>query len=432
MSVTSESPTVEFQSPEDLHDYQLERLRELMNYLRDHSEHYKKLFLDNSIDPDSISSLADFSRIPTTEKKDLAENPDSFLCVPKFEILEYVTTSGTIGHPVTVYLNRADIDRLAYNEAISMTKAGCTSSDIFQLATTMDKRFMAGLAYSEGVRKMKAGLIRVGASSPNLQWDSIQRFKPTVLIAIPSFVLTLIDYARVNGIDYRNSSLRKIIAIGQPIRKPDLTLNQIGERIQEEWGLEVYSTYASTEMACAFTECNEGKGGHLHADLLYLEVLDDTGNEVESGEQGEIVISTLGVEAMPLLRYRTGDIAVKYENACGCGRTTPRLGPIIGRKKQMLKFKGTTVHPSILIPLLDARSIGAYLIELETDDLGLDVLNVLLPEEKFNQEQATKLMNELGDYMKVKPNARLISAKELRSLVLDPSSRKPIRILDRR
>src|SRR5688572_28087242 len=156
-----------------------------------------------------------------------------------------------------------------------MTIAGCDSTDVFQLATTMDKRFMAGLAYYEGVRKLGGGLIRVGASSPALQWDSIQRFNPTVLIAIPSFVLTLIDYAIANGIDIRKSSLKKIIAIGQPIRKKNLELNSIGEKIRDEWGIEIYSTYASTEMAAAFTECTHGAGGHLQPDLIFAEVLDE-------------------------------------------------------------------------------------------------------------------------------------------------------------
>ena len=432
MSATIDSPSVEYLPKMELESYQLDRLQEVVDYVSRRSAHYEKLFAENGIDT-TLQSLEDFRKIPTTQKNDLAENPDSFLCVPRSEILEYVTTSGTIGHPITVYLTEKDIDRLAYNEAISMTKAGCTSDDVFQLATTMDKRFMAGLAYAEGVRKMKAGLIRVGASSPNLQWDSIQRFQPTVLIAIPTFVLTLIDYAKANGIDYKNSSLKKVIAIGQPLRNQDLSLNLIGQRIQDEWGLEVYSTYASTEMGCAFTECSEGKGGHLHADLLYLEVLDENGNEVADGEQGEVVITTLGVEGMPLLRYKTGDIAIKFESECECGRTTPRLGPIIGRKKQMVKFKGTTVHPSSLIPLLDVKpEVGMYVIELETDELGLDALNVILPQEKFDEAGAGKLMAELGDFMKVKPNAKLLPQAQLKKLILDPASRKPIKILDRR
>ncbi|MCG8573247.1 MAG: AMP-binding protein [Flavobacteriales bacterium] len=433
MSVNIESPTVEFLAKEELKNYQLDRLKSLLDYLNEHSQHYRELFAKEGINPEDIDSLEDLKKIPFTQKKDLAENPDRFLCVEKSTIAEFVTTSGTIGNPITVYLTRNDIDRLAYNEAISMLKAGCTSNDVFQLATTMDKRFMAGLAYCEGVRKLDAGLIRVGASSPSLQWDSIERFKPTVLIAIPSFVLTLIDYAKANGIDYRNSSLKKVIAIGQPIRNTDLSLNKIGKRIEEEWGLSVYSTYASTEMGCAFTECGFGTGGHLHPDLLYMEVVDEDGNEVAHGEEGEIVVTTLGVEAMPLLRYKTGDIAVKYDDTCSCGRTSGRLGPIIGRKQQMVKYKGTTVHPSALIPFLDShKGVRSYLIELSTDELGLDVLSVLVAEENCDAEKAQQLTNEMGDFLKVKPQLRCIPQAQLKALILDPSSRKPIRILDKR
>lgn len=433
MSVKIDSASVDYLAKKELQDYQTGRLREVLDYVSNHSPYYQQLFEKKGIDPESIRNFDDFRQLPITEKRNLAENPTAFLCVPRNEIREYVTTSGTMGNPITVYLTENDIDRLAYNESISMEKAGCTSEDIFQLATTMDKRFMAGLAYAEGVRRMKAGLIRVGASSPSLQWDSIQRFQPTVLIAIPTFVLALIDYAKKEGIDYRNSSLKKVIAIGQPLRNQDLSLNLIGQRIQDEWGLDVYSTYASTEMGCAFTECSKGQGGHLQAELLHLEVLDKAGKEVTNGEQGEVVITTLGVEGMPLLRYRTGDIATKYEEACGCGRTTPRLGPILGRKKQMIKYKGTTVHPSSLIPLLDVKpEVGMYVIELATDELGLDVLNVILAEERFDEDKSRKLMSELGDFIKVKPTAKLIPQAELKKLVLEPSSRKPIKILDRR
>lgn len=433
MSVTPETANAAYLTPTELTDFQFENLKSLLHYVWAKSPFYQSLFKEQHIEPDMVKTWADFAKIPTTEKKDLADRSADFLCVPKNEIAEYTTTSGTVGNPVTVCLTRQDIDRLAENEAQSMTLAGCTKNDVFQLATTMDKRFMAGLAYAEGVRKLGAGLVRVGASSPALHWDSILRFSPTVIIAIPSFILTLMDYAKEQGIDFRNSSLRKVIAIGQPIRKKDLSLNAIGERIQNEWGIDVYSTYASTEMASAFTECTAQVGGHLQPNLVYLEVLDENDQPVKDGEQGEIVISTFGVEAMPLVRYRTGDIAIHYQNSCSCGRTSSRLGPILGRKNQLIKYKGTTVHPSSLIPLLDAqKGFKTSLIELSTDELGLDIITVLFSQDEVDEVKATAVIAELADFIKVKPLLRLVETKTLRSLILPPSSRKPVKILDLR
>ena len=433
MNVINSVPAIEFESPEKIAKVQLHELQKLLRYTQANSPFYQLLFKNSGIDALQIDSFQAFSRIPFTSKDELARFPDDFLCVPKSEIADFTTTSGTLGNPVTVCLTANDVDRLAYNEAISMLKAGCSSDDIFQLATTMDKRFMAGLAYCEGVRKLNAGLIRVGASAPSLQWDSIQRFEPTVLIAIPSFVLALIDFAKKNGINIRKSSLKKLIAIGQPVRDKELNLNVIGQRIQDEWGLEIYSTYASTEMGCAFTECEAGAGGHLNPDLLYLEMIDEAGNLVGDGETGEVVITTLGIEGMPLLRYRTGDLATIYQSPCSCGRTTPRLGPIIGRKQQMIKFKGTTVHPSSIVPILDAnKEFGMYLIELVTDELGLDGINIIYPEEEVSTEKAIEITVGIGEAIKVRPDFKRMPKDELRKMVLDPSSRKPIKILDNR
>ena len=149
--------------------------------------------------------------------------------------------------------------------------------DIYQLMTTIDKRFMAGLAYQLGISKMGAGIVRTGPGAPFLQWESIQRFSPTILIAIPSFIPKLIDYAIEHNIDYKNSSIKSIVCIGEPIRNEDFTPSELGKRILSQWDVKLYSTYASTEMGAAFTECSEGTGGHLNPELLVLEVVDENG-----------------------------------------------------------------------------------------------------------------------------------------------------------
>ena len=171
---------------------------------------------------------------------------------------------------------------------------------------------MAGLAYFLGARELGAGIIRVGAGIPELQWDTILKFRPTYLIVVPSFLLKLTQYAEQNGIDVNTSGIKGAICIGEALREQDFSLNTLGKKIKSAWDIELFSTYASTEMSTAFTECSERQGGHLHPELIIVEILDENGKHVPDGQEGELVITTLGVEAMPLLRFRTGDIVIAH------------------------------------------------------------------------------------------------------------------------
>ena len=261
-------------SKREIKEIQTKKFIELLTYLNKNSTYYQKKFNELNIDISTINSLEEIKQFPFTNKEDLADNNEEFLCVQKNKVADYVTTSGTIGDPVTFYLTHKDIERLAYNEAESLKCTGGNSNDIFQLMTTIDKRFMAGLAYLNGVLKLKAGIIRVGPGSPHLQWDSILRFKPNYLIAIPSFIPKLIDYAIKNNIDYKNTNVKSIVCIGEPIRNENLQLSELGKRIKSLWDVNLFSTYASTEMGAAFTECENKNGGHLRPELLILEVVD--------------------------------------------------------------------------------------------------------------------------------------------------------------
>jgi len=187
-------PKIEQASTQEIKAFQEEKLAELIAYLNENSTYYKRVFQENNIDLDAIQSIEDLSKIPVTTKDQLQQHNDDFLCVPKSKIIDYVTTSGTLGDPVTFALTDNDLERLAYNEAISFACAGVGKEDVVQLMTTIDRRFMAGLAYFLGVRKLGAGIIRVGAGTPELQWDSILKFHPTYLIAVPSFLLKLIEW----------------------------------------------------------------------------------------------------------------------------------------------------------------------------------------------------------------------------------------------
>ena len=255
---------LEFSSIEEVNSFHEVKLKELLAYLSQHSTYYQRIFRENNLNFQKIS-LKDLNKIPFTCKDDLTKCNDDFLCVGKNKVADYVTTSGTVSKPITFYLTAKDLERLAYNEEISLRCANGSEKDIYQLMTTIDKQFMAGLAYYLGVRNLNAGIIRVGPGSPFLQWESIKRFSPTVLIAIPSFIPKLIQYAIENNIDYKNTCVKSIVCIGETLRNPDFSLNELGKRISSQWNVKLYSTYASTEMGSAFTECEAGRGGHHHA-----------------------------------------------------------------------------------------------------------------------------------------------------------------------
>ncbi|MEO6669701.1 MAG: AMP-binding protein [Ferruginibacter sp.] len=412
---------------------QEERLRDLLAYLNLFSPFYKELFVTNSINIDDIKTLEDLPLLPTTGKEDLQQRNSDFLCVGPRKIIEYSSTSGTLGSPVTIALTESDLTRLAYNEYGSFLCADGSSADIYQLMLTLDRQFMAGMAYYSGIRKLGAGIIRLGPGVPSLQWETILRLKPTVIVAVPSFILKLLEFANDHHIDINATSVKKAICIGENIRNTDFSLNILGKKITKAWNIQLFSTYASTEMQTAFTECSEGRGGHLQPELLILELLDENNQPVAVGEPGEVTITTLGVEGMPLLRYKTGDICVYNNEPCSCGRTSVRLSPIVGRKKQMIKFKGTTLYPPALFDLLnEMEEIKDFAAEVYSNEIGMDeVLLHLLPINN-SEECDRKIRAYLQARLRVSPHVKYISAEELQKIQFQEASRKPVKFIDRR
>lgn len=426
-------PAIEKASSQEIKLFQEEKLKELMRYLQSNSVYYQKVFHSNNLGFESIQTIEDLQQIPFTSKDDLHTFNDDFLCVPKTEIIDYTTTSGTLGNPVTFGLTDADLERLAYNEAISFACAGIQSGDVVQLMTTIDRRFMAGLAYFLGLRKLKAGVIRIGAGVPELQWDSILKYKPKYLIAVPSFLLKMIEYAEKHGIDYNNSGVYGVICIGESLRNQDFTPSLLAEKITDKWNIKLFSTYASTEMGTAFTECSSQKGGHHHPELIITEIVDDNGNPVKDGECGELVITNLGVEGMPLVRFKTGDLVVKHTETCSCGRNTYRLGPVIGRKQQMIKYKGTTLYPPSLHDILTPfEGVKSHVIEITTNDLGTDEIVIYVN----SINQSDDFLNEIRDHfrakLRVSPKVIWMEFEELNKIVFNPLMRKPQTFIDKR
>lgn len=426
-------PEIELQSTEAIDHFQNQELQKLLIYLRDNSPFYGEWFQIHGIDISEIQSLHDLVSIPTVGKDLLQRRNWDFLCIDKSHIAEYTTTSGTLGKPVVIALSNKDLDRLAYNEYISFACAGGSDQDIYQLMLTLDRQFMAGIAYYQGIRRLGAGVMRVGPGAAALQWENILKIRPTIVVAVPSFLIKLITFAEAYGIDLANTSVKSAICIGENIRNQDFSYNVLGKKITEKWNIRLYSTYASTEMQTAFTECPQGRGGHHHPELLIVEVLDKEGNPVPPGTEGEVTITTLGVEAMPLLRYRTGDICTYYTEPCKCGRNTIRLSPITGRHQHMIKYKGTTLYPPALFDILaDMPEVLESIIVVSANEFATDEILLKICPLDFSDEVDRSIKAQLQAKLRVIPDIEYLSMENLLKIQFPEGTRKPVKFIDQR
>jgi phenylacetate-CoA ligase len=395
---------------------------ETFRYAKKHSPFYRQLFRNVKVVP-----LLD--EVPTVDKTVLSERNLDFLCVPRERVVEIVTTSGTTGEPLLWMLTEADARRLALNEKISFECAGLTKRDTVLVAVALDRCFVAGLAYTTGLRELGCAVVRVGASSATLVLETIERLKPTAIIAVPSFLRHVAERAREAKFDLKKPSVKKAICIGEPIRTSAFELNSSGRAIENSWGAKIYSTYGVTELANSLCECDARAGGHLHDEQLHIEILDDDGNILPDGEIGEITATTFGVEAMPLIRYRTGDCAALFSKKCKCGRTTPRIGPIVGRKNQKLKFKGASLFPSTLASVLEEiESVESFVIIARKESELSDSIEVLI----HGLAKIEMLRDALQARAKIAPQVRHVSLAEIEALQMPPQARKRRTFVDLR
>ena len=425
---------IEFQSPEVIKEFQEGLLKTALEYLAANSPYYRRMFDRCGINISKIRHIEDLVKIPFTEKKDLQLFNEDFLCVPKEKIIDYITTSGTLGDPVTFGCTEKDLQRLAYNEKKSFECAGVRPGNIVQLMTTLDKRFMAGLAYFLGIRELGASVIRVGNGIPELQWDTIRRIKPDTIMCVPSFILKLIQYAEEHGIDYKSSSIKRIIGIGEGLRDRNFELNLLGRRIREKWDVQLFATYSSTEMGATFSECEYGMGGHVHPELIIVEIIGEDDLPVEDGQTGEVVVTTLGVEGMPLLRFRTGDMAAKCVEQCKCGRWSYRLTPLAGRKHNMIKLKGTTLYPPAVNDVLDNTDyVENYMVEVKDSDAGTDSVTVKISLKSHPDFDVVKdLKDRFRSRIRVAPEIEILDNDTIARMIYPPKSRKPVKFIDLR
>jgi len=363
----------EFLSADEIESRSLRAMQNHVNYLKQNSPFYEEKL--GHIEPQDIKTLEDILKLPFTSKNELSANVNKFYCTDRFA--ETVITSGSTGQPLVAPLTQNDLDRLAFNESLSFNSIGITPNDNAQIMVSLDRLFVAGMAYYRGMIALGANTARIGVLPFEMQEYYIRLLQPSVLVGVPSYFIKLAENLNKMGKDVRNSSIQKLICIGEPLRNQDMSLNAAAQRIEELYNAKVYSTYASTETCSSYCDCEHRTGGHSHPELIYTEILDESGNSVPDGEIGELVVSTIGMEAMPLLRYRTGDMTFKVKGTCPCGRNSMRIGPIVYRKSQLIKAKGTTIYPATINNVID--SLGCcedYIVELngnKDDCVGNDV-----------------------------------------------------------
>jgi len=365
--------SLQFAKADEIKKIQTELFLSHLKYTIANSPFYKKSYRDKQIDINQIRQLSDIEFLPMTSKSDLFSTKD-FLCVANQEIVDVCLTSATSGSTPTIISQTSnDLSRLAYNEELAFAMAGINENDTMLICAAIDRCFMAGIAYFLGGVKLKAKVLRGGSGSAAQHWELIKLADVTVIVGVPSLMYKIGQYAIENNEAPGATNVKKLIAIGEPTKDENLNLLPISDGLEKMWGAKIFSTYASSEIATTFCECVARKGGHLRPELNITEILDEDGNRVEDGEKGEVVVTPLGVTGMPLIRFKTGDISYLINEKCSCRRTTKRIAPIIGRKNQMLKYKGTSVFPNAILDCLegDPRFHGGF-IEVRKNEDGTD------------------------------------------------------------
>jgi len=400
-----------------------------VKYAREHSPFYRRELAGFP----EIRGVGDLHLLPITTKHQVSEHNEQFWCVGREKLVDLCTTSGTTGIPTLYPITQADLDRLGHNEFLCFRRVGLSPADLVILAVTIDKCFMAGLAYFEGLRRLGATVVRVGAGSPAMLLSMIERLGPSAVVSVPSFLKRVAAYASQQGCDLAQSTVRKLICIGEPVRNSDWSLTPLGAQISSAWGAQVFSTYGITELAASLCECQAGKGGHLHPQLLHIEILDDAGHPVPDGREGQLVATTIGVQAMPLIRFATGDVTFMTRQPCDCGLSTPRIGPILGRKGQAMKIKGTTVYPAAVQRVLQGLESVIDFLMIATAPTALsDELEILIAWRGDPADAANIVRERLRGELKVCPDVRLATLQEIQSLGDSRELRKQRVFLDRR
>ena len=422
---------IEALSRADLQQLQLGRLQALVARLHEQVPYYRERFVGAGITAASIKSLADLRRLPFTTSADLRDTyPAGLLAVPMDQTLRLHTSSGTTGRPKALFFSPGDVDNGAELCARSFVATGVTARDVFQNMMTYGL-FTGALVAHYGAERIGCLVIPAGPGNSEKQLQLMQDFGTTTVHLTPSFALYFADFLDGKGPDARQSlKLRRAFVGAEPYSI------ETRDKIEQGLGAEVFNSYGLSEMngpGVAF-ECVQRAGMHLWEDHFILEVIDPKTDEpLPDGEPGELVLTTLCREAMPLVRYRTRDITSVVPGACACGRTHRRLARITGRADDMLIVRGVNVYPQQIERVLMAiPQVGRnYLILLEgRDDMTVQA-ELAHGESDMGEEQRVALEGEIAAHLRseilTKPKVKLLPPASL-----PVSEGKAKRVIDRR
>jgi len=353
---------------------QLERLQRVIRHAYDHVPFYRERLAADGLEPESFRSLKDLERVPFTVKTDLRDHyPFGLFAVPQQQIVRYHSSSGTTGKPIVVGYTRADMENWVDCCARVAAAAGVTSDDTCQISFGYGM-FTGGFGMHAGIERIGAGVVPISSGNSERQLMFMQDFGTTVLVATPSYVLHLTEVKKSLGIDSKDLKLR-VGLFGGEGHTPEMR-----KLIEERLGIIDTQNYGLTEVMGPGVsyECLENCGMHINEDHFYPEIINpDTGEVLPEGEEGELVLTTLTKEGIPMLRYRTKDITRLTREPCRCGRTNVRMDLVRGRTDDMMIIRGVNVFPSqIEAVLMTIQGIGPHYQIIVTTEQFMDRLEV--------------------------------------------------------
>lgn len=397
------------------------------------SPFYARRFAEVGFDPESVHSLDDVGRIPFTTKQDLRDSyPDAMLALPHSEMVRMHASSGTTGTPTVIYHTQKDLDWWASLMARCMYMVGLRRTDVFQNMSGYGL-FTGGLGIHYGAEKLGCLTIPAGAGNSHRQIKLLTDFKVTGIHIIPSYALYLHSIFTEIGVDPRDLPLRVALVGAEPYTE------EARGRLQELYGIKAYNSYGLSEMngpGVAF-ECQEQNGMHVWEDAYLAEIVDPaTGEPVAEGELGELVMTTLGREGMPVIRYRTRDMTRFLPGQCPCGRAHRRIDRLHGRCDDMLIIKGVNIFPMQIERVLMAMpEVGQdYQIVLERDGYIDNIrVRVEIRDEFFVEDMRQlgalqkRIAARLRDEILVTPKVELVERNSL-----PKTEGKASRVVDKR
>jgi phenylacetate-CoA ligase len=418
---------------EKLREKQLERLKNTIKRVYEKVPYYRKKLNEAQVSPDDIKKLEDIRNIPFTSKADLREvYPFGMFASPLSEIVEIHMSSGTTGRPIVAGYTLLDIEIWGEVMARCLTMAGATKNDIVQVAYGYGL-FTGGFGVHYGARKIGAMIVPASAGNTRRQIEIMRDFGTTILACTPSYALYMAEVAREMGIEPTTLKL-KAGCFGA-----EMWTEAMRTEIEKRFNLNAYNIYGLTEIIGPGVahECSEKKGLHVFEDHFFVEVIDpDTGDPVYDGQRGELVLTTLTREGMPMLRFRTRDITSIIRDKCACGRTFARIERIRGRTDDMIKVRGVMIFPyQIEKAILEVQGVEPHYQIIITRPQHLDEIEVMveMSKETFSDEVKhienlrRKLEKRIEDITGIRVKVTLVEPKSL-----PRSEGKAKRIIDKR